>query len=150
MIQKNFSIEGNGHNLFEMPEPYIYGTVSTGTSGYVVTEIAPRPNESGGAGYILVKPSLPIGETLNLTYKVKEQDTSLRRLEKNAFKETVSNRALIEIIAILKDIIETQDNLLKEMKQRVTYSQLDTAVYPIKEKIDLIEKTLELKAKKKP
>ena len=50
----------------------------------------------------------------------------------------------------LKDIIETQDNLLKEMKQRVTYSQLDTAVYPIKEKIDLIEKTLELKSKKKP
>lgn len=144
-IQKNYTIDGNGSNLYEMPEVYIYGSVSTTTGGYSITEVPPKT--VGSKGYLMIKPKLNVGESLNINYQIVDESNPLREIEKNAFKETISNHALKEIIGILVEIIETQDNLKKELSERVTYSELDSAVTPVREEVKLIHKLLKIKQK---
>lgn len=144
MINKNHVITGTGTNMYELPESVMPGSVTIGVPGYTITEV---PSQDGKT-YVIFKPKLNTGENISVSYQVKAEDNPLKKIEKNAFKETISNSALIEILRILNEVIEAQNNLKSLLKEKVSYSELDAAVSPLSREVELMQQLLKAKNRK--
>lgn len=145
---ETITITGDGGSAYEIPAKAIKGSVKSKNDTYTIEEIDGSLDIKTGRILVLITPELPEGFKLELEYKVPDKE-ALSKTERTLYGETVKSSSLKDILVVLSNIIARQDQLEKQLYDKVTYAELDGAIYPIKEILGLIVEDIKLKQKER-
>ena len=145
---ETITITGTGESVYEIPAKAKRGSVRSTNDIYQVQEVDGSLDTNSGTALVLITPELPVGFKLDLEYEVPDKE-ALQKVERAVFGEQIKSSSLKDIIVVLTNIIERQNNLEKLLYDKVGYSELDAAVYPVKESLSLIVEDIKLRQKKK-
>nr|DAD57649.1 MAG TPA: hypothetical protein [Bacteriophage sp.] len=145
---ETITITGTGESVYEIPAKAKRGSVRSTNDIYQVQEVDGSLDSNSGTVLVMITPELPVGFKLDLEYEVPDLE-ALQKVERAVFGERIKSSSLKDIIVILTNIIERQNNLEKLLYDKVGYSELDAAVYPVKESLSLIVKDIKLRQETK-
>ena len=137
IITKSFTITGNVSGLYELPELHLSGSVVSKSPDYKVTEVPPNKSSKTGRSYLMVKPSLEKGKTIEVEYNIGEVEP-----------ETHDSSVLNFILKTLEEVVETQDNLIKLLDGKINHDDMVKTISPIKQELKTLKSKVNLLSKK--
>ena len=136
IITKSFTITGNTSGLYELPEVHLTGSAVSKSLDHKVIEVPPNKSSKTGRSYLMVKPSLEKGKTIEVEYNIGE-----------VAPEAHDSTTLEFILKTLEEVVETQENLIKLIDGKINHDDMVKTIAPIKQELKTLKSKVNLLSK---
>ena len=136
IITKSFTITGNTSGLYELPEVHLTGSAVSKSLDHKVVEVPPNKSSKTGRSYLMVKPSLEKGKTIEVEYNIGE-----------VAPEAHDSTTLECILKTLEEVVETQENLIKLIDGKINHDDMVKTIAPIKQELKTLKSKVNLLSK---